>query len=540
MRLVFAQTSDPDKYFDMLIASSTTVREYCKRHGCDYEAFIGIKRGYKPWHAAWNRIYMFRDLVELGAHDWVVYMDADAYIVDLEFDLKGYLADKSDIAVIATQSGMGPHWWEVNNGVILLNLRHPVTHRLIDAWASTFEAAHPDEALRTSTAWCQPNDQELFIAFLRDNEAEVRPHAHIEGPELFNSPRASFIKQTLRDYVPNLATRTAVVRRAAEAVLRPPPGTKREKKEKAQLSLKRPASDPDQTVDVDEFVNTCYLTLLNRHADEAGVAWYRKVIEQLGFSAGAPKVIRDLMRSDEFAARMRPFPDDGLTLTQLADQFQTDKGTLHPEPHHYSLLYDLLLYSRRSSLKQMLEIGLNAGGPEVGGGVDRVLDVSPSVAMWLQYFPHAVIHGFDISDFSPLKHPRFRFVRGDSGVEADLQRVSPGEGEAFGLIVDDGSHASFHQQLALKVLFPKLAAGGLYIVEDLHWQSPYYEDQLPPTIKTAELVQHWYRTGRFPPLEAPALAGLEEISDQIAFAFTMTAPFKEGGPAKVAVLQKMF
>lgn len=38
------------------------------------------------------------------------------------------------------------------------------------------------------------------------------------------------------------------------------------------------------------------------------------------------------------------------------------------------------------------------------------------------------------------------------------------------IIIDDASHASHHQQIALKTLFPYLTAGGYYIIEDLHYQ----------------------------------------------------------------------
>jgi hypothetical protein len=42
----------------------------------------------------------------------------------------------------------------------------------------------------------------------------------------------------------------------------------------------------------------------------------------------------------------------------------------------------------------------------------------------------------------------------------------------FDVIIDDASHASRHQQIALDVLFSFVKPGGLYIIEDLHWQPP--------------------------------------------------------------------
>lgn len=41
----------------------------------------------------------------------------------------------------------------------------------------------------------------------------------------------------------------------------------------------------------------------------------------------------------------------------------------------------MLLQPHRHSLANMLEIGLMAGGPEVGGDVDRVVRTAPSVDM---------------------------------------------------------------------------------------------------------------------------------------------------------------
>ena len=107
--------------------------------------------------------------------------------------------------------------------------------------------------------------------------------------------------------------------------------------------------------------------------------------------------------------------------------------------------------------------------------------------MWLDYFSEANVVGFDITDFSHMSHPRFCFVQGDCGSELDLLRLA-GTAAAFDVVIDDASHASFHQQLAFKVLFPKLTPGGIYIIEDLHWQSPFFEDQLPSVPKTVSFL----------------------------------------------------
>lgn len=57
-----------------------------------------------PWHAIFNRIYELNEYVNSGLRSWVHYMDADAYFVDFEFDLRGYVADKSQYALIASDA----------------------------------------------------------------------------------------------------------------------------------------------------------------------------------------------------------------------------------------------------------------------------------------------------------------------------------------------------------------------------------------------------------------------------------------------------
>jgi hypothetical protein len=131
-----------------------------------------------------------------------------------------------------------------------------------------------------------------------------------------------------------------------------------------------------------------------------------------------------------------------MNLTELANKFRSDKGTTHGEPpHKYTYLYDLLFWPLREKNINFLEMGLAVGGPEIGGPIDRQVD-SPSVRMWAEYFYNAKIYGFDISDFSHMNHPRFKFTRGDSGSEQDIRRLSAVTSH-FDIIIDDASHASY-------------------------------------------------------------------------------------------------
>ncbi|MBR0738732.1 hypothetical protein JQ581_17490 [Bradyrhizobium liaoningense] len=177
-----------------------------------------------------------------------------------------------------------------------------------------------------------------------------------------------------------------------------------------------------------------------------------------------------------------------MNLTDLANKYCTDKGTVTGAGHGYTLVYDMLFNSLRNQPINFLEIGLCAGGPEVDGPVNRATERLPSVSMWREYFPQAMIYGLDISDFSDFQTNWFRFFRADCGSRDELGAVIR-TGVQFDVIIDDGSHASYHQQTTLDVLFPALKPGGLYVIEDLDWQPTTYEAQLPKVEKTTDFLK---------------------------------------------------
>lgn len=218
--VLFLQTSDAERYAPMLAVTATNVREYCRRHGFGYESFVGIKRGFHPWQATFNRIPMLAELVQRGFAGWAVYLDADAYIQDLDFDLAAYLADKGDLAAIFATSGVTGEHWDVNAGVALINLGHPLGRALVERWAKSF-AAHDDARLRDASEWMDHgNDQDLLHAILREG-GPIADAVLVEPMSFLNGPDSSFIRQHLRASAPTLQERLDGLAKAVTATLRP-------------------------------------------------------------------------------------------------------------------------------------------------------------------------------------------------------------------------------------------------------------------------------------------------------------------------------
>jgi hypothetical protein len=171
-------------------------------------------------------------------------------------------------------------------------------------------------------------------------------------------------------------------------------------------------------------------------------------------------------------------------LTRLAAKNRSDKGVTVFPFNGYSVHYAKLFERFRDRPINILEIGLarRTDRHSLGGSC-------PSLNMWLDYFPRAKVYGFDIDDFSGVALSRTRIFRGDQGNAEDLLNVVA-ECPRFDIIIDDGSHASYHQQLTLKILFPYLASNGLYVIEDLYWQPEDLEASLPPVWKTRDLLKN--------------------------------------------------
>ena len=191
------------------------------------------------------------------------------------------------------------------------------------------------------------------------------------------------------------------------------------------------------------------------------------------------------------------------SLSTLADKFDTDKNRHTGNRHFYSRIYDQLLAPRRFSVRRLMEIGLCRGLAE------KNQTKTPSVDLWQTYFPYCQVIGVDLTDFSALNNPRFRSFICDQSKEDQLRSVAAKlEPGSIDVIIDDGSHASFDEQLTLREFFPLLAEGGWYFMEDLDWQPPGEDSAKITLMKTLlrEIKEHG-RANSIDPFNIAELAG---------------------------------
>jgi len=143
-----------------------------------------------------------------------------------------------------------------------------------------------------------------------------------------------------------------------------------------------------------------------------------------------------------------------MTLQQIGRITGTDKGNAGShtfEGMSYLDVYASYLDGLRESVRTVLELGVARGG---------------SLKMWRDYFPNAQIWGVDIDPDAMLDYgPRVCTVLGSQADPAVIAQVAPGQ--EFDLVVDDGSHLVEHLTGSLRLIWPRIRSGGLYVMEDL-------------------------------------------------------------------------
>lgn len=217
--LIFLQTSDAEFYKPMLDFTAEVNIEYCRQQGFGYESYVGIKNGIVPWMASYNRIYMLYELVQRGHRGWVIFADADAFVCNFLYDITQYLkANESYCLIGATGGSDAP--WNLNSGILFINLGDPVGRAFIVDWLDRFQSDVPTSYLASSNAeWDEyPNDQGIMYDCIQNVPGLMAKTKREEGL-IFNYHDGLFMKQAIRAGHPDMASRLNWIKSSTQVVM---------------------------------------------------------------------------------------------------------------------------------------------------------------------------------------------------------------------------------------------------------------------------------------------------------------------------------
>ncbi len=259
-RILMIQTADAEVYSRILNITSDLNRDFCQRNNVEYESFVGIKRGFFPWHACFNRIVILNQLVQDGFAGWVFYLDADAYIYDLRFDIRRYLATVPEPFIFAP-GGTSGQKWDINDGVFLINLNAPASRKLVRLWYENFMATTEGE-LKQAREWHAVQSDQPRLHHVFQVNVDLMDAMRHEPRELLNHWNASFVRQILRSNAESFEDRVQRIRRDVEEVTK--------KSDRANEGQSHGAIPERETVTRDEVIYA-YRFLLGRDPENEAV-----------------------------------------------------------------------------------------------------------------------------------------------------------------------------------------------------------------------------------------------------------------------------
>jgi hypothetical protein len=173
-----------------------------------------------------------------------------------------------------------------------------------------------------------------------------------------------------------------------------------------------------------------------------------------------------------------PYHSPEKSLSELANQFETDKGTSDSvnlswgteyathRSWHYSTTYEKYMNSSKNDSISMLEIGV----------CDKRFPYA-SIKMWKSYFKDLDLYAVDnfwghkigdkLEDITKLNSEGVNFIYADQGSFDDWNELNELFPNRFDFVVEDGSHWPNHMMVSLWKAIGVLKSGGYYFMEDI-------------------------------------------------------------------------
>ena len=148
-----------------------------------------------------------------------------------------------------------------------------------------------------------------------------------------------------------------------------------------------------------------------------------------------------------------------MSLLELIDNSLTDKNTTHS----YIELYQELLYSKKETATNVLEIGIGNFKEKNGG----------SIKLWRDFFTNATIYGLDILGIDrvidELKNdPRVVLYMSTNAYNEDIfKNIFVDKSIKFDFMLDDGPHTLESMIQFIKLYSQIMTDDGILIVEDV-------------------------------------------------------------------------
>jgi hypothetical protein len=140
---------------------------------------------------------MLEELVSSGYKGWVFYLDADAFVYNMEFDVRSLMQD-THASLLAARGGSTGHHWDINCGVFLLNLGTVAGQAIVHLWFDDLMRT-PRDALYAAEDWgATPSDQDRLQDILRRNAGLAHAWLKHLPKDLLNNRKATFVRQVLR------------------------------------------------------------------------------------------------------------------------------------------------------------------------------------------------------------------------------------------------------------------------------------------------------------------------------------------------------
>jgi cephalosporin hydroxylase len=166
-------------------------------------------------------------------------------------------------------------------------------------------------------------------------------------------------------------------------------------------------------------------------------------------------------------------------LIKLFEKYKLDKLD-----NKYHNLYWDLLNDKKEIYKNILEIGI--------GTIDETKPSSMfyyknnfqqdytygnSLRAWRDYFTNANIYGIDVDKNTMFEEDRIKTYCSNS-MDKDTMDNILSKLPQFDMAVDDGLHTMEANLETLKIVFPYLKNGGIYVIEDVNQERDWYIEKL--------------------------------------------------------------